>query len=283
MWEWLTSSAAGNFGQMLGAILTGGSFFLGFYILLRDRRLARLAQGQRVIAWIRPKDTDQSVQVLTIRNASDMPILDAMVVMYCSPSRRLRIHLRNLLGKKRQPFTLEHAEYIHIARAPTVLYPRRQHTEEIDISPFTTPSDLFDMLRFYDAMGEPMTKSPNSKFRGERFYRRHMGRIVSIIGRQIDYLEAQQAARQRAELREQLGFPDDETLDAFYRIAKRHPHLDTATANNILASDGRDAKDLTMLIENNRRKAHSKGKANEQNRQMDEAQRLAPIDGKDSQ
>jgi hypothetical protein len=63
-----------NFGQMIGAIMTGGSLLLGFVILFRDHRSRERAQADRFITFPRRRKGNERGFELFIQNTSDHPI-----------------------------------------------------------------------------------------------------------------------------------------------------------------------------------------------------------------
>jgi hypothetical protein len=97
MWKWLTSDAAGNFGQMLGSVLTGASVLLAVYLLLREVRSKERQQPDKLVAWITPVGPKSTLHVL---NTSEQPIIHPTVML--TKSGLWRRFLRNGIGGLRR-------------------------------------------------------------------------------------------------------------------------------------------------------------------------------------
>lgn len=127
----------GNLATWFGALLTGLSLLLAFYIILRDRRRADRSQADQIAcimigsATTAPNGQQQTIQALKVENNSPMHIMNP--AFHAIPRRDAPRGIRyevDHLPMSREPFS-RRVQAANIWQLPS----GDGHTYEIDVGP----------------------------------------------------------------------------------------------------------------------------------------------------
>ena len=143
------------------AILTSGSLFLGFYILLRDRRREELKEANKVVVWKEESEDQYTVHLL---NSADRTISNATVLVLFLYEADDEAGIEDAL----KGFAFQDGQVVRSGTEVTVDVPRRTENATAYIAAVTfRDADGYKWIRDMDHYvlhgGVPWRRAPRPK------------------------------------------------------------------------------------------------------------------------